>query len=225
MAHQIARKMGRAPLKIRSDPQNPPREAGAALALFLHPCPGNEPYRSRKDASMRDFAMLGSLLAFAAITAVADHPKRVADPLPVSSIKALSAEEISQLERGGGHGRAAELNHYPGPGHVLDLADELGLEPEQVARLSAIEARMRTETTPLGARILEQQRQLEASFAQATAEPERIRTLRQAMAETEARLRASHLTAHLDTRAVLSDAQLGRYEFLQGYSDAAAPRG
>ena len=174
---------------------------------------------------MRDFAVLGSLLAFAAITAVADHPQRVADPPPLWSIKALSSDEISQLERGGGfgHGRAAELNHYPGPGHVLDLADELGLEPDQVARLSAIEARMRAETAPLGARMLEQQRQLETSFARGTAEPDRIHVLSQAMAGTEAELRASHLTAHLEARAVLSGEQLARYEFLQGYTDAAAP--
>jgi hypothetical protein len=169
--------------------------------------------------------MLGSVIAFAAVTVVADSPQRVADPPPIWGIQALSREEIGQLERGGGlgHGRAAELNHYPGPGHVLDLGDELGLEPDQVARLSAIEARLRADTAPLGARILEQQRQLETSFASATAEPKRIRRLTLAMAETEAKLRASHLTAHLDTRAVLSDAQLARYEFLQGYTDAAAP--
>ena len=174
---------------------------------------------------MRDFALLGTLIALAAITSVADHPQRVAEPPPVWSIKAFSAEEIALLARGSGlgHGRAAELNHYPGPGHVLDLADELGLEPEQVERLSAIEARMRAESVPLGVAMLEQQRRLEASFAGATAAPERIRTLSQAMAETEAKLRASHLTAHLDARAVLSDEQLARYEFLQGYSDAAAP--
>src|SRR4051794_20423334 len=118
--------MGRAPLKIRSAPPNPPRETRTAPAPFLHLSPRNGPYRSRTAAWRRSFAVLGSLLAFSAIPAVADHPKRVADPPPVWSIKALSAEEVSQLERGGGlgHGRAAELNHYPGPGHVLDLADE-----------------------------------------------------------------------------------------------------
>ena len=48
-------------------------------------------------------------------------------------IKALSKEEIGGYISGDGMGLAktAELNHYPGPRHVLDLADELQLSGEQ----------------------------------------------------------------------------------------------
>src|ERR1051325_5074999 len=48
-------------------------------------------------------------------------------------IKALSADEITGYLAGAGMGyaKAAELNGYPGPMHVLELADQLKLTPEQ----------------------------------------------------------------------------------------------
>ena len=51
-------------------------------------------------------------------------------------IKALSAEEVNQYRAGAGMGyaRAAELNRYPGPMHVLELAGPLALTPDQRAR-------------------------------------------------------------------------------------------
>ena len=49
------------------------------------------------------------------------------------SIKALSEDEIRDLREGRGMGlaKAAELNSYPGPLHVLQLAAELGLSDAQ----------------------------------------------------------------------------------------------
>jgi hypothetical protein len=48
-------------------------------------------------------------------------------------MKALAPERIEDLlmGRGAGHALSAELNHYPGPKHVLDLATELPLTPMQ----------------------------------------------------------------------------------------------
>ena len=45
------------------------------------------------------------------------------------SIKALSEQQIADLKAGRGMGLAlaAELNGYPGPAHVLEVADQLGL--------------------------------------------------------------------------------------------------
>ncbi|MBW2146214.1 MAG: hypothetical protein JRI22_04235 [Deltaproteobacteria bacterium] len=45
------------------------------------------------------------------------------------SIKALSPELVQDYLNGKGMGLslAAELNHYPGPAHVLELASELNL--------------------------------------------------------------------------------------------------
>ena len=45
-------------------------------------------------------------------------------------IKALSPEEVKDLLSGAGMGyaKAAELNHFPGPAHVIELADKLGVD-------------------------------------------------------------------------------------------------
>ena len=52
------------------------------------------------------------------------------------TIKALSEQQIADLKAGRGMGLAlpAELNGYPGPAHVLELSDQLGLSPEQKAK-------------------------------------------------------------------------------------------
>ena len=53
-------------------------------------------------------------------------------------LKALSAQELEAYVKGEGMGMAlpAELNSYPGPHHVLELAEELGLSVEQKEALS-----------------------------------------------------------------------------------------
>ena len=51
----------------------------------------------------------------------------------------FSDEQRSQYLNGEGMwlAKAAELNHYPGPRHVLDIADKLGLSPDQLAATRA----------------------------------------------------------------------------------------
>ena len=46
---------------------------------------------------------------------------------------------------GMGYAKAAELNSYPGPMHVLELADRLGLTPDQQTKTKAPKSR-RNET-------------------------------------------------------------------------------
>jgi hypothetical protein len=55
------------------------------------------------------------------------------------SIKALSDQQIADLNAGRGMGLAlaAELNGYPGPLHVLELADKLDLSADQRAACDA----------------------------------------------------------------------------------------
>ena len=61
------------------------------------------------------------------------------------SIKSLSDHEIQSLRRGDGMGfsKLAELNHFPGPKHVLDVADELELSPLQLAETKSLYEEMR----------------------------------------------------------------------------------
>jgi hypothetical protein len=60
--------------------------------------------------------------------------------LQMRPIKALSEQQVADLSSGRGMGLAlaAELNGYPGPSHVLELADKLDLTTEQRARPGAI---------------------------------------------------------------------------------------
>ncbi len=55
-------------------------------------------------------------------------------------IKALSPEEVDAYISGKGFGmaKAAELNGYAGPAHVLELAQQLELTPEQRAKTQAL---------------------------------------------------------------------------------------
>ena len=60
--------------------------------------------------------------------------------MPTRAIKALSDQQIADLRAGRCMGMAlpAELNGYPGPAHVLELADKLELTPDQRASVQAL---------------------------------------------------------------------------------------
>src|SRR5262245_30112839 len=75
-------------------------------------------------------------------------------------IKALSPQEISDLLAGKGMGfaKAAELNGYPGPAHVLEPAAQLQLTPEQIARTEALFSKMQTQAVGIGQQLVEEER-------------------------------------------------------------------
>jgi len=135
-------------------------------------------------------------------------------------IKSLSAGEIEQLLQGQGMGlaKAAELNHYPGPRHVLELAAELQLTPEQRAGIQAAFAKMRGEAVWLGNEIVESERELDTLFAKGEIDLSKLRTLTSEIAQTQGALRLAHLAAHLEMRRLLSPAQIKKYDELRGYT-------
>jgi len=67
-------------------------------------------------------------------------------------IKALSAQEVQDYLAGKGMGlaKAAELNRYPGPAHVLELAAPLNLTAEQKIRTQELFKRMEKKAIGLG---------------------------------------------------------------------------
>ncbi len=137
-------------------------------------------------------------------------------------IKALSAREVADLLAGRGMGlaRPAELNGYPGPMHVLELRDRLGLTPEQEAAVRASFARMDAAAKPLGAELVERERALDHAFAAKAVTPDALRAMTADIGGLQGRLRAVHLAAHVEMRAVLSDEQVRAYDALRGYSRA-----
>ena len=141
------------------------------------------------------------------------------------AIKALSPEDIAGLLEGEGMGmaKAAELNGYPGPVHVLALARELDLTAKQRERVQAIFDRMSAVAKPLGAELVEHERVLDQSFAKGEITPDRLTAETAAIAELAGRLRSVHLAAHLETRALLDPDQIARYQQLRGYGEPVAP--
>jgi Spy/CpxP family protein refolding chaperone len=140
-------------------------------------------------------------------------------------IKALSAEEIRGYLSGSGMGlaQAAELNHYPGPKHVLDLAEPLQLSEEQRQRTQALFENMRTAAVRLGQSLIDKERQLDALFAAGTISEGQVEALGADIALLRGQLRTVHLQAHLAQRNLLTPEQLDRYDALRGYNASSHP--
>lgn len=140
-------------------------------------------------------------------------------------IKALSAQETADLLAGRGMGmaRAAELNRHPGPMHVLESGGELGLTAGQRAAVQRSFDRMTALAKPLGAELVRRERALDEAFARRSITPADLAGQTAAIGRVQGRLRAVHLAAHLETRAVLTPEQVARYDGLRGYTGAAAP--
>lgn len=134
-------------------------------------------------------------------------------------VKALSEQQIEGYlqGRGMGYGKAAELNQYPGPRHVLELADELQLSPTQVKESEALFDAMQAAASKLGAQLVERERDLDGLFANATIDAEQLRALTHDIAVLEGKIRHTHLKAHLEQRALLQETQLQKYDELRGY--------
>ena len=122
------------------------------------------------------------------------------------SIKALSDQQVADLGAGRGMAlaMAAELNGYPGPSHVLELADKLELTPDQRRRIKAMFDAMKADAVLLGSKLIEQEADLNKQFASRTVTPESLKASTAALAATQGELRETHLKYHLSTVEVLS---------------------
>ncbi|HMJ13482.1 MAG TPA: Spy/CpxP family protein refolding chaperone [Polyangiaceae bacterium] len=140
-----------------------------------------------------------------------------------SPIRGLSEQEIDDLTNGRGMGlaRAAELNGYPGPRHVLDLSAELELTSEQTTLLQEIFERMNAAARAAGQAVLVQEKALNQAFATRSIGAADLETRVQQLAEVHGQLRGTHLAAHLATQALLSPAQITKYAALRGYATGA----
>ena len=141
-------------------------------------------------------------------------------------IKALSDEEIADYSNGKGMGfaKAAELNGYPGPAHVLELADELALSPQQKVKTEQLFEHMQTRAQTLGLRLVHEERTLDELFASKTVSRESLTKALSAIATIQNQIRETHLRAHLDEAEILSEEQVKRYWHLRGYADVSPTR-
>ncbi len=136
-------------------------------------------------------------------------------------IKSLSRDDIEQLENGRGWGlaKAAELNGYPGPVHILEMKEKIGLTPEQTEKIKALYDGMKASAVPLGKRLVELERKLDRSFAQKSVRPESLEETVKEIGTVRAKLRLVHLATHLETPKILNSKQVDLYNKLQGYGE------
>ncbi|UPK37868.1 periplasmic heavy metal sensor [Bradyrhizobium sp. 186] len=136
------------------------------------------------------------------------------------TVKGLSEQQITDLKTGRGMGLAlaAELNDYPGPSHVLELADSLQLSDEQRTKTKALLDAMKAETIPVGEQLVAEESTLDRLFANKTITRASLDAMTTRIGATQGTLRAAHLRSHLAMREVLSLTQIGRYAELRGYA-------
>ncbi len=139
--------------------------------------------------------------------------------LQARPVKALSDQQIADLKAGRGMGLAlaAELNGYPGPVHVLELATALGLSDDQRAKVTALFDAMKQEAVPLGERLIAAETALDRQFADRTITASSLGDATRNIAALQGELRLAHLKYHLETLALLTPDQAGRYATLRGY--------
>ena len=134
-------------------------------------------------------------------------------------IKSLSDREVRSLENGEGMGFAklAELNRYPGPRHVLELAPQLELSPEQLADTQALFDEMQADAKSIGKELLQAELSLDRAFAEGIIDDSLLERSLLEIGELRARLRYVHLEAHLRQKQLLTDEQVTAYDAARGY--------
>jgi len=139
------------------------------------------------------------------------------------SIKSLSASDITGLQTGAGmaYAKAAELNGYPGPAHVLELAAQLQLNSDQRAATEKLMEQHKSKARTLGVQLVDAERALDSAFASKQIDAQRTTELTQRIGALQATLRAEHLQTHLAQTALLNPRQVASYQSLRGYDKPA----
>jgi hypothetical protein len=135
-------------------------------------------------------------------------------------IKALSAQDQQDWLDGKGMGlaKAAELNGYPGPMHVLEHASALSLSSQQQDASGKLMAAHKAAVRSLGHRLVAAEQALDEAFRRGTARDEDVNRLTQQIGVLQARIRAEHLRTHIAQTTLLRPEQIARYQQLRGYS-------
>lgn len=166
---------------------------------------------------MHPITSLGLALAVLALSGCATHSHYAG--MESRDIKALSAADIDGIRKGRGMSLAlaAELNGYPGPLHVLELADRLALTEAQRRETQDLYQRMKSAAVAAGEQFIGAERELDRLFADRTATPGQLDQALSRVAQAQARLRGTHLQAHLDQARILTAEQVRLYRQLRGY--------
>jgi Spy/CpxP family protein refolding chaperone len=139
-------------------------------------------------------------------------------------VASLSTEEQQGFLDGRGMGlaKAAELNGHPGPMHVLELADELRLTPEQRQLVVAAFERMKAKATALGGAYVMAEQAVDQAFKTGTADASEVAARVAEANRLLGEVRLSHLLAHVEITPILTPEQRARYAELRGYAGGPA---
>jgi len=139
-----------------------------------------------------------------------------------TEVRGISPEDIEGYRTGAGLGFAlpAELNGYPGPRHVLDLAAELELTAEQRDDVQALYDEMLPQAIDLGEQLLAAEAELELAFREETISDAALLAALETAEGLRADLRYVHLSTHLATIDILTFHQVRQYNTLRGYEAA-----
>lgn len=145
-------------------------------------------------------------------------------------IKSLSDIDVQSLQNGtgeafGGVAKLAELNGYPGPRHILDMATELQLTDRQRMEIDLIYQNMSTNAKSIGAAIIAVEQDIDRSFANKTITEENLKLMLDKSADLYGQLRFVHLSAHLDTVQMLTMDQVQMYNTMRGYDSSGTDNG
>ena len=162
--------------------------------------------------------LLGCTLALLAVSATADSQSPYVGQ-ESRQIKALSPQEISDYLSGKGMGlaKAAELNGYPGPAHVLELAAQLDLTPEQKTKTEVLFKKMQARAIPLGKELVEEERAFDRLFASHAVNSESLGQALARIGRLQGQVRQVHLDPHVEQTTLLTAAQVEKYNRLRGY--------
>ncbi len=151
-------------------------------------------------------ALIAAALALIALPASAGQPP-----------SGLSPQQMEGLLAGRGMGLSmpAEMNGKPGPLHVLEHADALGLSEAQRRTAAELVADMKAAAIPLGREMVTGEARLDAAFAAASTDAAAAKALVAEIAALQGRLRWVHLEAHLAMAAALTPEQAARYDQLR----------
>lgn len=124
-------------------------------------------------------------------------------------LSGISSQEKEALLAGSGLGAGmiAMMNGYPGPKHVLEMGDELGLTAEQKEEIGTLFAERKASFVEMGRELVEKDEELTAMFASGSVNTGDVEKLSREIGQLQGELRAGHLNAHVLTWEALTEAQ------------------
>ena len=132
------------------------------------------------------------------------------------------AEVAAMLDgRGMGFALSAEINGYPGPAHILELADQLGLTTVQREVIRQRFEFMQVRAREAATRYVAAEKALDQAFRENVMDLVAIKRLTVEADNMRSETRFAHLQAHVEARRILAKDQLERYATLRGYGTKA----